>query len=135
MDKEVYLQTFRAFVVKKNRSRYIREILDGGSQRSFITEDLAEKLQLQILGETRIAFNTFGNASPSSAEIRKVVEVPLRSQQCSDIHIVQAITVPVICHDNAAPTADNFIQKLRREGKFFADDKNFLEAETDNSTC
>ncbi|KAH7967190.1 hypothetical protein HPB49_023425 [Dermacentor silvarum] len=133
MDKEVYLQTFRAFVVKNNRSRYIRGILGGGSQRLFITQDLAVKLQLQILGETRMAFNTFGNASPSSDEVRKVVEVPLRSQHCSDIRIAQAIIVPVICHDIAAPTADNnFIQKLRREGKFLADDKNFLEAETEN---
>lgn len=131
-DREVYLQTFRAFVVKDNSSRYVRGILDGGSQRSFVTEELVRKLHLQVLGETRIALNTFGCASPSTAERRKVVEVPLRSQHSSDTRIVRAIVVPVICHDIASPKADShFLQNLRLEGKFIADEKKF-DAETEN---
>ncbi|XP_037501408.1 uncharacterized protein LOC119375300 [Rhipicephalus sanguineus] len=131
-DREVYLQTFRAFVVKDNSSRYVRGILDGGSQRSFVTEELVRKLHLQVLGETRIAPNTFGCASPSTAERRKVVEVPLRSQHSSDTRIVCATVVPVICHDIASPKADShFLQHLRLEGKFIADEKKF-GAETEN---
>lgn len=113
---------------KNDRSRYVQGILDGGSQQSFVTEDLAVKLNLRVLGETRVAFNTFGSASPTSAEKRKVVQVPLRSQYSTDIHIIQAIVVPVLCHDIPALTADShFMQKLHLEGKIIADEKNFLD--------
>ncbi|XP_037528593.1 uncharacterized protein LOC119405834 [Rhipicephalus sanguineus] len=131
-DREVYLQTFRAFVVKDDSSRYVRGILVGGSRRPFVTEELVRKLQLQVLGETRIALNTFGCASPSTAERQKVVEDPLRSQHSSDTRIVRAIVVPVICHDIASPKADSdFLHNLRLEGKFIVDEKKF-DAETEN---
>lgn len=62
-DGKVYLQTSRAFIIKNGRSRYVRGILNGGSQRSFITEDLATKLDLQVLRKTQVALKMSGNIS------------------------------------------------------------------------
>nr|XP_037291952.1 uncharacterized protein LOC119188043 [Rhipicephalus microplus] len=130
---EVYLQTFRAFVNKNGKTKYVRGVLDGGSQRSFVTEDFAKTFHLQVLGETQIALNTFGCLSPSTVERLQVVEVPLRSQHGSETCTVHKIVVPVICHDIAFPKADShFVQNLCLERKVIADEKKF-DAETENS--
>ncbi|XP_075723992.1 uncharacterized protein LOC142766061 [Rhipicephalus microplus] len=130
---EVYLQTLGPFVMKNGKTGYVRGILDEGSQRSFVTEDFAKTLHLQVLGETQIALNTFSCSSPSTVERRQVVEVPLRSQRGSDICTLRAIVVPVICQYIASPKADShFVQNLRLESKVIVDEKKF-DAETKNS--
>lgn len=99
----------------------MRGILDSGSQRSFIKEDLAMKLRLKIVRETRIAFNVFGRATPSSAAKLKIVEIPLHSQHNSEVCIVQAIMVPFVCHDVCTPSDNNnFVRQLQLKGKFLA---------------
>ena len=46
------------------RSETIRLLLDSGSQRTYITENLAEKLKLKKTGEQEIKLATFGTGSP-----------------------------------------------------------------------
>lgn len=46
LDEGVHLQTFRSWVGREDKACYIRGILDSGSQRSFIKEELATRLQL-----------------------------------------------------------------------------------------
>lgn len=116
-------------------SRYVRGILDGGSQQSFI-KDLAMRLRLKIVGETRIAFNTFGGGTTSSAEKRKIMELPLRSRHHAEVCTVQAIIVPFICHDVLAPSIDNnFVRQLRLKGKFLADERCFIGADSETGLC
>lgn len=132
MDTGVFLQTFRAWVGHDANRTYIRGILDGVSQRSFIKEDIARKLRLKVVSEIRIALNTFGTETPSRAEKVNIVEVPLRSQHSSQVCVMQAIMVPVICHDVSTPSDDNkFVRQLRLEGKFIADERCFLGADAD----
>lgn len=129
---QVYLQTFCAFIIKNINTRFVRGILDR-RQRLFVTEDLAKKLQLQVLGETQIVLNTFGCASPKTVERRQTVEVPLCSQHSSDTCKMRAMIVPVICDDIASPKVDSlFLQSLRFESKVTADEKKF-DAKTENS--
>ena len=46
------------------RSETIRLLLDSGSQRTHITENLAEKLKLKKTGEQEIKLAAFGTGSP-----------------------------------------------------------------------
>lgn len=51
-----------------------------------ITEDLAEKMQLKLLGETWVSFTIFGSISPNSAERRKVWHPPAKPTPFSNSH-------------------------------------------------
>ena len=50
-DKGAYLQTYTVYVFsnRNTRGQLTRILIDGGSQRSFIHPDLAQKLQLKTL--------------------------------------------------------------------------------------
>lgn len=58
MDTGVFFQTFCAWVGHDANRTYIRGILDGGSERSFIKEDTARKLRLRVVSEIRTELNT-----------------------------------------------------------------------------
>ncbi|KAH8036285.1 hypothetical protein HPB51_023186 [Rhipicephalus microplus] len=69
----VYLQTFRTKLVKMNSRQGVRGILDGRSQVSFIKEEVARKINLKIVRQTRLALNTLGSTCSSHAQKRNVV--------------------------------------------------------------
>lgn len=66
----VFLQTFRAWAVRDNTCRYVRGVFDGGSQRTFVTEDLSRHLGLKCVGSIKIALNTFASTTDQAAENR-----------------------------------------------------------------
>lgn len=118
-----YLQIFKAWVINKDTGRYIRGILDGGSQRSFIQEDLAQRLNLKILQKTKLKLNTFGSTTSKELEHSNVVEVRLKSQFDDSECLIEAVTIPVICQDIAAQISeDSFVEFLRLQTRNLADD-------------
>lgn len=119
----IYLQTFKAWAVTNEGTSYVKGIFDGGSQRSFIKEELAQRLGLRVLRTTRIALNTFASRNTKVIEHNSVVEVKLRSQ-FNNIEITfEAITIPVICQDVSTPSIDTaFVRQLRQDKKNLADD-------------
>ncbi|XP_064469845.1 uncharacterized protein LOC135384579 [Ornithodoros turicata] len=123
-DANILLQTFRAWATSDRTTAYLRGIIDGGSQRTFIREDVANKLQLKVMGETTLQLNTFANESPSrSATTVKIVKLVLHSQYCSEAFTIEALTIPFICKDlTATPTDHEFIQSIRRDKGFIADE-------------
>ncbi|KAH7981543.1 hypothetical protein HPB49_025238 [Dermacentor silvarum] len=76
-DNAAYFQTFFTQIVNNDKSRYVRGIMEGGSQKYFVQEDVALKLNLKMVRETTLPLNTFRSTCPSASEKRKVVEVPL----------------------------------------------------------
>lgn len=102
----IYLQTFKAWAVTNEGTSYVKGIFDGGSQRSFIKKELAQRLRLRVLRTTRIALNTFASRSIKVIENNSVVEVKLRSQFNNIETRVEAITIPVICQDVSTPSID-----------------------------
>ncbi|KAH6943627.1 hypothetical protein HPB50_024831 [Hyalomma asiaticum] len=123
-DNEEYLPTFRVSIIRNNKRRCVRGILDAGSQRSFIKEVVGIQMSLKVAGETGISFNTFGSAFPYRTERREIVEIRIRSQEGNQLYLVKAIVVHVICQDIAARSADShFVQQLRLENKFLADNR------------
>ena len=47
----------------------VQLLFDGGSQRSYISEDLRKKLNLSTLRKENIAINTFGNKENQSIDV------------------------------------------------------------------
>ncbi|XP_064463407.1 uncharacterized protein LOC135374345 [Ornithodoros turicata] len=120
---EVLLQTFRAWAVTDLNCAYVRGIIDGGSQRTFVREDLVDKLGLPVIGTTNIRLNTFATscAGHHSRSLR-VVQLRLRSQYKTTEHILEAIAIPFICKDVVqTPIDDSFVTSLRQQGMEIAD--------------
>lgn len=121
LTNEVLLQTFRTWVVGSQRCAYIRAIADGGSQTTFIREDISKTLCLKELGSTSLQLNTFGQAAATSQR-RRLVEVRLRSQYDGTEHLIQAVEVPFICQDVVqVPAEHDFVKTLEDSGHNIAD--------------
>lgn len=62
---DIHLQTFRAWLITdRGSSAYVRRVLDGGSQQTFIKEELAKRLKLTIVPKAKISLNTFASSMP-----------------------------------------------------------------------
>ncbi|XP_064461641.1 uncharacterized protein LOC135371581 [Ornithodoros turicata] len=104
----VLLQTFRAWAVAEGRSLYLRGVIDGGSQRTFVRQDIARELNLPSAGEIDVTINTFGNrTSRREKQRRRLVKLCLRSQYGGEVHVFEAIEVPFICEDLVTCPLDN----------------------------
>lgn len=55
----VLLQTVQAWILSENNGKKIRALLDGGSQRSFIREDVSRALNLPVVAEVLISIPAF----------------------------------------------------------------------------
>ena len=66
---EVLLMTATLYIVVGSELRRILVIIDGGSKRSFILEQIAAEMGLQCIGEEHLAIRPFGelNSKPPSA--------------------------------------------------------------------
>lgn len=104
----VYLQTACAFVYSNDNSQaYIRLIIDGGSQLTFIRECLSRKLNLPIVGTRNISVYSFGNSKHPPSSMCKQVLLKLRNRQNSTTIEIRAIEVPEICFDILSPPTVN----------------------------
>lgn len=65
VDPDVLLQTYRLWITGTEQCAYIRGVVDGGSQRSFIREDVSRNLRLRELGKTSLQLHAFGNDNSS----------------------------------------------------------------------
>lgn len=100
----IYLQTFRAWAVSDDQSLYIRGLFDNGSQKTFIREDIAQRLKLPVLRELDISINTFASPSTKTAK-HSLVRLNLRSQFNSEDIPIEAVVIPVICRDLPSASA------------------------------
>ncbi|XP_064488370.1 uncharacterized protein LOC135400468 [Ornithodoros turicata] len=122
-DTSVLLQTFRAWATSDQNAAYIRGIIDGGSQRTFIREDVATKLKLTTVGETTLQINAFANNTHRTPTIVKIVKLGLRSQYGPQEYSIEALTVPFICKDlTATPEDHEFVQSICCDHVFIADE-------------
>ena len=87
-DEQVLMQTATAEVedLQKSRKQTTRLLLDTGSQRSYITEQLAERLQLQIKGAETLTVYTFSNSKPRELQT-PVTELRLLRKDGSSLHL------------------------------------------------
>ncbi|XP_042148494.1 uncharacterized protein LOC121837103 [Ixodes scapularis] len=94
------LQTFRSWVGTGLNRAYIRGVIDGGSQKTFIREDLARKLNLKVVGERIMQLNIFAcSDSNRSRQKFTVVRIHIRGQYKTTDHVLEAVVVPFICQN------------------------------------
>ena len=95
----VLLQTGRAQVSNADDVRcsaYVRFLFDGGSMRSYVTDDLRKKLKMKTLRSERLVVSTFGT---DGSDVKQMDVVQLKVKTLTEacyIH-VEALVVPVIC--------------------------------------
>ena len=95
----ILLQTARAQVhaiANKEVSLSARIILDGGSQRSYITSTVSDALQLQPSGQEMLTINGFGSSENGESVERSVVALGIKCIDGSSI-MVSCIAIPSIC--------------------------------------
>ena len=92
------MQTATAEVVRPDNDNHplsVRLVFDSCSQRSYMTQNLKDKLRLPVIGRESLLIKTFGE---SDARLRtcEVVQVGIKTM-CDAVVYIQAYVVPVIC--------------------------------------
>ncbi|XP_035210925.1 uncharacterized protein LOC118185207 [Stegodyphus dumicola] len=94
----VFLQTFLAIVRGTGMKTKVRCVLDSGSQRTFIHENLSKKLNLPVVGKEKINLHTFGNDTAVNST-RCRVKFQLRNIEDENKHLtIEALESPEICN-------------------------------------
>ena len=76
----------------------VRVVLDQGSQRSYITNQLKEKLNLPILGKENMIIKTFGAGSnEDSITVCDVASMKIKNPKSGFSIDLNLLTVPLIC--------------------------------------
>ncbi|XP_040079423.1 uncharacterized protein LOC120850811 [Ixodes scapularis] len=91
----VLLQTLTAWAESTNKRKLARIIFDSGSQRSFITEELSQRLDCKLLGTEILTIGVFGGESTERTFRR--VQVTLRDQLYNKRYDIDALETPIIC--------------------------------------
>ena len=96
-NSKILLQTARAYVSSEDGSKLlpVRVLMDGGSQRSYITNSLKTKLSLTPLRKESLNLNTFGEEQYKRKQC-DLVKVNMQGQDGTDIEIY-ALSSPMIC--------------------------------------
>lgn len=89
----ILLQTAKAIITSDQEAVQSCILLDCGSQRSYITKQLKDKLKLKVITTKNIEVNTFGNISEDTTV--EVVNVNIKTKfECIKM---SAYVVPQIC--------------------------------------
>jgi hypothetical protein len=94
----VLLQTARAVAINplNGRSTTVRILFDSGSQRTYLTDDLRNKLNLKALYQERLNLNTFGENNYKSKRC-DTVELQLQRPGHSEVFELKCLSFPTIC--------------------------------------
>ena len=116
----VLLQTAKATAVNpiNGEKCSIRILLDNGSQRSYVTEDVVKKLQLKSEKKENLNLNTFGSVEYKSKSCKVVsFEIELNDGQLA---VINALSYPELC--SPLPTRVEVASFLHLQGLELADD-------------
>ena len=96
--RKVLLQTATAIASNDEgtKSTTVRLLFDNGSQRSYITDSLREKLRLKSVQTEKLNLNTFGETQPKKQSC-DLVKLQLRKSEYDDPISISASTFQVIC--------------------------------------
>ncbi|XP_040071513.1 uncharacterized protein LOC120844020 [Ixodes scapularis] len=95
----VMLQTAQVWIDGRDRERLARCLFDGGSQRSFVTEQLSRELKLEVIGEEEVTIYSFGRTAGGTTRKLRLVRLWLRSQYSRKEHCLEALEIENICSD------------------------------------
>lgn len=108
----VLLQTAEAWASGTKNKAMARVLFDGGSQRSFITEDLSRRLGCKVVGSERLAVGYFGGHNQEK-NFRRVF-ITLQSKHDGHTYHLEALETSIICDQRLPQPDNNVIQELRQ---------------------
>jgi len=114
----ILLQTARAVAVGPAGRVPIRILFDSGSQLSYITKTLKERLGIEPLRKEKLHLNTFGSATFDSRSC-DVVRFQIQASNGGEFLEVVAYTSPVIC--SSLPAVVNACEYEHLDGLELAD--------------
>ena len=114
------MQTAQALILSaeemSNSTKIEKRILfDNCSQKSFITKQLQEQLNLKVLKTEQMFIKTFASSEPTLQNL-EVVEVKIANVENSSYKIINALVVPLICNplsDQCVSIAKNQYDHLK----------------------
>ena len=94
----ILLQTAVANVSCPGSSSFTstRILFDSGSQRSYVSEELAKELQLKPVRQEKVVIKTFGK-NESQVQLLDVVQVKIQHKLRNSFTYVEALCVPTVC--------------------------------------
>ena len=96
--QSIFLQTARAVVHRPSESNVsleVRLVLDGGSQRSYVSQHVCDVLDLPVVGEQALSIATF-SASEGSTKVCPIVSVGMCMRGYPSM-LLSLYEVPTIC--------------------------------------
>ncbi|KAI3361691.1 hypothetical protein L3Q82_002048 [Scortum barcoo] len=101
--------------------KIVRCLLDGGSQRSFIHEDVAKALRLPVIRQETLNLHTFGSTTPATVQ-RNIVKVWMENVWDSQQRIeIEAVETPQVCSAVIKVPGKPLQEELERKGLQLAD--------------
>lgn len=91
----VILQTASVIAASGTESGPIRILLDSGSQRSYCTRDLADRLDAKFIRNEKLSHSTFGGKTSLPGSFR-VVEIEIKSRHSSAHTTTECVVVDTI---------------------------------------
>ncbi|XP_075550117.1 uncharacterized protein LOC142583513 [Dermacentor variabilis] len=113
--------TARAYAEGQHNSALVRMLLDGGSQRTFVRQDVSRRLNLRVIGGEKLAIYAFGSERPSEERRCHRVECWLRNWRNNTRVRIEALEVPEICGDLLPPPDDSTASIAREQDLQLAD--------------
>ncbi|XP_064483072.1 uncharacterized protein LOC135395916 [Ornithodoros turicata] len=119
---DVLLQTAKVWLEGSNGRRILaRILLDGGSQRSFIRQEVSTKIGCNMIRTENLRVHTLGNVSSRRNKYR-CVQVLLRSQFSSSSIVIEAVEYDDICSDSLPSLNSTAAQHVKSMGLQLADE-------------
>ncbi|KAI3375601.1 hypothetical protein L3Q82_003921 [Scortum barcoo] len=101
--------------------KIVRCLLDGGSQRSFIHEDVAKALGLPVIRQETLNLHTFGSTTPATVQ-RNIVKVWMENVWDSQQRIeIEAVETPQVCSAVIKVPCKPLQEEVERKGLQLAD--------------
>ena len=96
MNEQVIMQTALVEVMDpaETKSQVTRILMDTGSQRTYVTEEVARKLSVQPEGKEKLSIYTFGASKPKDI-VTPVVTLVLKAKEGNTV-LIKASVVPKI---------------------------------------
>ena len=120
--ERVLMQTAKAIVQNPAKEQPVeaRALFDSGSQRSYITENLARRLELSPIDEETLTLGTFGTKDITKFS-SQLVDLEVRTTQKKSIRI-RLNTTPCITHDLKRESLPSSIDRAQFNSVRLADD-------------
>lgn len=122
-NQTVFLQTVTVYVGDSNPASAqqlpVRALLDSGSEKSYITSDLAQRLELTPFGQILVNHSLFGNVQRQELHTQHRVRLKAKDQQTSIV--LSLYTQAEICHEIPRIQQTDLLESLRQTGITLSD--------------